>query len=120
MDEYAGIGLAAPQVHQSVRLFVAILDTDGQGDGGPIALINPEITMLSSEVDRGDGRAASASPTSAASVLRSPHVKVSALNRDGKRVEIEARTLPRRASSSTRPIIWTACCSSIACARSNR
>ncbi len=95
MDEYAGIGLAAPQVHQSVRLFVAILDTDGQGDGEPIALINPEITMLSSELIEGWEGCLSI-PDIRGRVPRSPHVKVSALNRDGKRVEIEARNFPAR------------------------
>ena len=33
MYEYSGVGLAAPQVHESVRLFVAMLDADGRGDG---------------------------------------------------------------------------------------
>src|SRR5688572_7276255 len=53
MDEYAGIGLAAPQVHQSVRLFVAVLDADGPGDGEPIALVNPDITVLSNDLIEG-------------------------------------------------------------------
>ena len=29
MREYAGIGLAAPQVHENLRIFVAHLDPDG-------------------------------------------------------------------------------------------
>jgi peptide deformylase len=95
MDEYAGIGLAAPQVHQSVRLFVAILDAEGQGEGEPIALINPEITMLSSELIEGWEGCLSI-PDIRGRVPRSPHVKVSALNRDGKRIEIEARNFPAR------------------------
>lgn len=95
MDEYAGIGLAAPQVHQSVRLFVAILDADGQGDGEPMALINPEITVLSSELIEGWEGCLSI-PDIRGRVPRSPHVRVSALNRDGKRVEIEARNFPAR------------------------
>ena len=33
MKEYSGVGLAAPQVHESVRIFVAHLDPDGRGDG---------------------------------------------------------------------------------------
>ena len=42
MREYQGIGLAAPQVHESLRLFVAGLE----GDDEPlplVTLINPEI-----------------------------------------------------------------------------
>src|SRR2546427_1533589 len=50
MREYHGVGLAAPQVHEGVRLFVAALDTDDRGEDGadvePIALINPDITPV--------------------------------------------------------------------------
>ena len=95
MDEYAGIGLAAPQVHQSVRLFVAILDADGLAVPVPVALINPEITVLSSELIEGWEGCLSI-PDIRGRVPRSPHVKVSALNRDGKRIEIEARNFPAR------------------------
>src|SRR5437660_88253 len=68
MIEYRGVGLAAPQVHESVRLFVATLgaddDEDGTGDenrdenrgdgeaeaGGPVVVINPELIPVRSEV----------------------------------------------------------------------
>ena len=49
-------------------------------------------------------------------VPRAQHIKVSALDRNGKRFELDLKDFPR-ASSSTRPITSTACCSSIACAR---
>src|SRR6476660_7134562 len=58
MQEYQGIGLAAPQVHESVRLFVAGIapkagDEDGDDeDEDPVplmALINPEITIVGEE-----------------------------------------------------------------------
>jgi len=45
MAEYHGVGLAAPQVHEGVRIFIAALD-DGEEDEPepePLALINPEI-----------------------------------------------------------------------------
>src|SRR5215210_2268206 len=49
MVEYHGVGLAAPQVHEGVRIFVASL---GEGDdaGEPVAIINPEITPVGSEL----------------------------------------------------------------------
>ena len=61
MLEYHGVGLAAPQIHESVRLFVAALDhaspDDGDAEGDqadvesdPIAIINPEITVVGTEV----------------------------------------------------------------------
>jgi peptide deformylase len=55
MQEYQGVGLAAPQVHEGLRLFVAGFaprhdrddDDDEEDDGVPLmALINPEITVV--------------------------------------------------------------------------
>jgi peptide deformylase len=95
MDEYSGIGLAAPQVHETRRLFVAFLDADGRNDGEPIALINPEVTALDKDLVEGWEGCLSI-PDIRGRVPRSPHIKVSALNRDGKRIEIEARDFPAR------------------------
>src|SRR2546427_7908896 len=46
MIEYHGVGLAAPQVHEDVRVFVAVLDghQEGEADGEPVVIVNPEIT----------------------------------------------------------------------------
>ena len=50
MYEYHGVGLAAPQVHESVRLFVAVLDAREPGHDDvevePVVLINPDITVV--------------------------------------------------------------------------
>jgi peptide deformylase len=43
MREYHGVGLAAPQVHESVRLFVALLDDEPDADSEATILINPEV-----------------------------------------------------------------------------
>jgi len=95
MDEYAGIGLAAPQVHQSVRLFVAILDTDGQGDGEPVALINPEITVLSSELIEGWEGCLSI-PDIRGRVPRAREIEVKAYDRKGRRISLVARNFTAR------------------------
>ncbi len=95
MDEYSGIGLAAPQVHESLRVFVAVLDPEGRGEGEATAVINPEITVLTSEVVEGWEGCLSI-PDIRGRVPRAPHIRVSALNREGKRVEIEARDFPAR------------------------
>src|SRR5436190_1616266 len=51
MAEYHGVGLAAPQVHEDVRLFVAGLDAANDDEPAePIALINPEIAVIGGEV----------------------------------------------------------------------
>lgn len=93
MEEYSGVGLAAPQVHESLRVFVAVLDADGEGDAQ--AIINPEITVLGSGLVEGWEGCLSI-PDIRGRVPRSPHIRVSALNREGKRIEIEARDFPAR------------------------
>jgi peptide deformylase len=60
MHEYHGVGLAAPQIHEGVRLFVALLDDEPDRDSEAIAVINPEITANSEVTEE-----ASAFPTSA-------------------------------------------------------
>ena len=52
MSEYHGVGLAAPQVHEGVRLFVAALDSgdDDEAESEALAIINPEITIVGSDV----------------------------------------------------------------------
>ena len=45
MAEYTGVGLAAPQVHEPVRLVIAGGETDRQGRPVYRVLINPEITV---------------------------------------------------------------------------
>ena len=52
MAEYHGVGLAAPQVHEGVRLFVAALDAgeDDEEESEPIAVINPEIIIVGTDV----------------------------------------------------------------------
>jgi peptide deformylase len=93
MEEYSGIGLAAPQVHEGLRVFVAVLDPEGEGEAQ--ALINPEIAVIGRDLIEGWEGCLSI-PDIRGRVPRSPHIRVSALNRDGKRVEIEARDFPAR------------------------
>src|SRR5947208_11676259 len=52
MVEYHGVGLAAPQVHEGLRIFVASLDAgeDAGPDPLPVAIINPEISVVGSDV----------------------------------------------------------------------
>src|SRR6476620_3124711 len=55
MTEYHGVGLAAPQIHESVRLFVVAFDPTQPEPGDddttePCAIINPEITAVGDEM----------------------------------------------------------------------
>ena len=97
MIEYHGVGLAAPQVHESLRLFVASLDHD-EGDESPskpIAIINPEIAPVGSEVDE-DWEGCLSIPDIRGRVPRAAEIKVRAWDRDGERIELHARHYPAR------------------------
>jgi peptide deformylase len=95
MVEYHGIGLAAPQVHESVRLFVAHLDHEGRGDGEAVAVINPQISVAGDKTVEGWEGCLSI-PDIRGLVPRAFHIAVVALDRHGKRIEIEAKDFPAR------------------------
>ncbi len=95
MYEYSGVGLAAPQVHESLRVFVAMLDADGRGEGDAIAFVNPEITVVGDQVVEGWEGCLSI-PEIRGRVPRAQHIKVSALDRHGKRFELELKDFPAR------------------------
>lgn len=95
MVEYRGVGLAAPQIHESVRLFVAVLDTDDDRGGAPVAIINPEITPLSAE-SLEDWEGCLSIPDIRGRVPRARHILVRGLDRLGDRIEIRASDFPAR------------------------
>jgi peptide deformylase len=98
MREYQGVGLAAPQVHEGLRLFVAGIPPARDGEEVDdedaervplIALINPEITVLGNDVAE-DWEGCLSIPEIRGRVPRAQHISVRAFDRRGKRVEIEA------------------------------
>jgi peptide deformylase len=97
MAEYHGVGLAAPQVHEGVRVFVAALDTgdDDEEDGEAIAIINPEITIVGSELVE-DWEGCLSIPDIRGRVPRAREIKVKALDRTGARIELTAHDFPAR------------------------
>ncbi len=103
MREYHGVGLAAPQVHEGLRLFVALLDAgDGDDDGEtereppePIAIINPEITVLDPAVVE-DWEGCLSIPDIRGRVPRAREIRVRALDRQGGRIELRAQGFPAR------------------------
>jgi peptide deformylase len=95
MFEYAGVGLAAPQVHESLRLFVAMLDADGHGEGDAVVFVNPEIIVVGDQTVEGWEGCLSI-PEIRGRVPRAQHIRVSALDRTGKRFEIDAKDFPAR------------------------
>ena len=102
MREYSGIGLAAPQVHSGLRVFVAGLREGDVGQAVPddgempfMALINPELTMVGEATDEGWEGCLSI-PDIRGLVPRAPSVRVQAFDRTGKRVTFTASGLPAR------------------------
>jgi peptide deformylase len=95
MHEYSGVGLAAPQVHESLRVFVAMLDADGNGEGDAVTFVNPEITVVGDQTVEGWEGCLSI-PEIRGRVPRAQHLKISALDRNGKRFELELKDFPAR------------------------
>jgi peptide deformylase len=93
MHEYNGIGLAAPQVHEDLRLFVAVIDSGEEAEAR--AIINPEIVPVGTQMVEGWEGCLSI-PEIRGRVLRHFHVKVRALDRHGKPLEIDAKDFPAR------------------------
>ncbi len=81
MNEYAGIGLAAPQVHQSLRLFVAGVD-DPDGGLPPVVMINPEIEPLGT-AEEDDWEGCLSIPDIRGRVPRPVEIRVRSLDRHG-------------------------------------
>ena len=97
MVEYHGVGLAAPQVHEGVRLFVASLDADtDEGERRePIAIINPEMTPVGSELVE-DWEGCLSIPDIRGRVPRAREITVRAFDRKGDRIEISAHDFAAR------------------------
>ena len=97
MIEYHGVGLAAPQVHSSLRVFVAALDADEDEEpkAAPVALINPEITPISNDLVEGWEGCLSV-PDVRGRVPRAREVTVRGFDRNGERLEIHAHDFSAR------------------------
>jgi peptide deformylase len=95
MVEYRGVGLAAPQVHQSLRLFVASLDSDENSSTPPHVIVNPEVLPVGPELEE-DWEGCLSIPDIRGRVPRSREVRMNALNRHGERIELRAHGFPAR------------------------
>jgi len=100
MKEYQGVGLAAPQIHGSLRLFVCGFapstrrddddDEVAEEDQVPLmAVINPEITPIGRDVVD-DWEGCLSIPDIRGRVPRARQISVRAYDRLGKRVELRA------------------------------
>ncbi len=85
MHAAPGVGLAAPQVGESVRVIVADIGE------GPIPLVNPRIVEKSGKQTFTEG--CLCLPGVEAPVERASHVSVTGLDRSGKRTRVAAQGL---------------------------
>lgn len=95
MHEYTGVGLAAPQVHESLRVFVAMLNADDNGEGDALVFVNPELTVTGDQTVEGWEGCLSI-PDIRGRVPRAQHIVVSALDRHGKRFELKLQDFSAR------------------------
>ncbi len=102
MREYTGVGLAAPQVHEGVRIFVAGLHPGpigaeiGEDDDMPMmALVNPEVTLVGKPTAMGWEGCLSI-PEIRGRVPRATAVRVKAWDRTGAPISFTAKGFPAR------------------------
>ncbi len=93
MQDVRGVGLAAPQVGESIRMVIVDFDPEV---GDPRVLINPVIIKRSGKKELGDEGCLSF-PGLRSRVKRSPVVVCEAQNLDGEIVQYQAEGLAARA-----------------------
>ena len=95
MLEYHGVGLAAPQVHEDIRVFVGLLDEEPGPESEVVALINPEITPEGQDTNEGWEGCLSI-PDIRGMVPRFTAIVVKALDRQGRPIELRLKNFPAR------------------------
>ena len=100
MAEYHGVGLAAPQIHESVRLFVVAFDPTRPEPGDddptePFAIINPEITAVGDEMVE-DWEGCLSIPDIRGRVPRLREIRLRAYDRKGERFELRMQNFQAR------------------------
>ena len=94
MHDSQGIGLAGPQVHESIRLFVAGVD-DPDGGMSPVVAINPQVTPIGSAVKE-DWEGCLSIPDIRGRVPRATKIRLRALDRHGRPLTLTADRFPAR------------------------
>jgi peptide deformylase len=94
MHESDGYGLAAPQVGESLRMFVTQREGDDEGDGG-IVYINPRLVRVEGTLEAQEEGCLSL-PTIRGTVLRQPIVEIEATDLEGCVFRMESSDLMAR------------------------
>ena len=95
MHEYHGVGLAAPQVHEGLRVFVALLDEDPDAKSEAAVIINPEIVPNGSAIEEGWEGCLSI-PDIRGMVPRYTDIRLKAIDRAGRAIELPLKNFAAR------------------------
>jgi peptide deformylase len=95
MHEYHGVGLAGPQVHEGLRIFVGMLQEDIDEKSNPAVIINPEIIPNASATEEGWEGCLSV-PDIRGMVPRYTDITLKALDRTGRSIELALKDFPAR------------------------
>ena len=95
MHEYHGVGLAGPQVHEGLRIFVALLNDEPDSKSEPTVVINPEIIPTAQATEEGWEGCLSI-PDIRGMVPRYIEIIMKALDRDGRSVELKLKDFAAR------------------------
>src|SRR5688572_9407400 len=99
MHEYHGVGLAAPQIHEGLRIFVADIapvdDAPLSPEVEPMVFINPVVTPAGPEIVE-DWEGCLSIPDIRGRVPRARAIRVIAMDRTGGRMDIVSHDFPAR------------------------
>lgn len=95
MYEYHGVGLAAPQVHEGLAIFVAMLDEEPSDTTEATVFVNPVIEPVGETLVEGWEGCLSI-PDIRGMVPRHQQIRLKALDRQGKAVELALKGFPAR------------------------
>ena len=95
MHEYHGVGLAGPQVHEGLRLFVALLEEDPDAKSPASVIINPEIVPNAPTTEEGWEGCLSI-PDIRGMVPRYTEITLKSLDREGRSVQTKLKNFAAR------------------------
>jgi len=95
MHEYHGVGLAGPQVHEGLRMFVALLDDEPDSKSPAVVVINPEIIPNTQATEEGWEGCLSI-PDIRGMVPRYTDITLKAIDRNGRSVDLKLKNFAAR------------------------
>jgi peptide deformylase len=99
MHEYHGVGLAAPQIHEGLRIFVAAIAPESDDPlspaDEPMVFVNPVVTAAGPEIVE-DWEGCLSIPDVRGRVPRARTIRVTAMDRTGGKIDLASHDFPAR------------------------